>query len=301
MTRTKLSVALLITALVAVIEFWGGFRSGSLALTTDALHVCMDVFALAIALAATIAASRPATVQQTFGFGRVEILAAVANAVVLLAATVFIAIEAIHRFAQPQLPGGAVMTAIASIGLLLNGGVGVLLARDHHHNMNVRAALYHVAGDILGAFAVIVGGVLILRTGANWIDPALSVFVAVIIVAGVVRILGDATHVLLESVPQTLDPKEIREALTAPAGVVDVHDLHVWTIGTQSYALAAHVLLEDRRISEATTVLRELETLLRERFAIGHVTLQFECESCEPDQRVICTQVTPARPLTHEH
>lgn len=295
MARARLTLALFLTALVAAVEFWGGWSAHSLALLTDGVHVCMDVFALSIALAATLAAQRPATHRQTFGYGRLEILAALANGALLLAATIVIVIEALKRFGAPVVPHGNVMTLVALFGLAVNGSVGLLLIRDRHTNINVRAALYHVAGDTLGAGAVIVGGIFIWLYGLAWIDPLLSLLVACIIVAGVLHVLRDAISVLLESVPREMDAKEIAAQMGKEPGVVALHDLHVWTIGTRSYALSAHVLLDDRRISEASLVLRNLETLLRERYAIGHVTLQFECESCEPDDRVICTQLDRPR------
>lgn len=290
MPRARLQLALVLTALVAVLEFWGGSRAHSLALFSDAIHVCMDVFALAIALAATIAAARPATHRQTFGFGRIEILAALANGALLFAATILIAIEAVRRLGSPVEPLGNLMTGVAAIGLVVNMAVGLVLLRDRHTNMNVRAALYHVAGDALGALAVVAGGALIWRYGIAWLDPLLSLLVAAIIVAGVVRILREATHVLLEGVPENMDVADISAAMREQAGVVALHDLHVWTLGSHDYALSAHVLLDDRRISEATHVLHGIEKLLLERYGIAHTTLQFECQSCEPDDRVICTR-----------
>src|SRR5579884_126894 len=182
------------------------------------------------------------------------------------------------------------MSLFAAIGLFVNAAVGMLLVRSSRENLNVRAALFHVAGDALGAFAVIVGGVFITFTGAAWIDPALSLFVAAIIVTGVYRVLRDATDILLESVPRGLQVTEVRDAMASIGGISAVHDLHVWTIGTGARALSAHVLVDDRRVSEATHILREVDALVRERFNVTHVTLQFECESCEPDERVVCTQ-----------
>lgn len=293
MTRARLTLALVLAAIVAAVEFWGGVRAMSLALLSDAVHVLMDVFALGIALAAAISAQRPATRHQTFGFGRLEVLAALANGALLFAATIFIVIEAFHRFAAPVVPHGTLMTGVAAFGLIVNGGAGLMLARDSHANINVKAALYHIAGDALGAFAVILGGLIVIRWGIAWIDPVLSLFVSGIIIAGVLRVLREATHVLLESVPETMDSHEILAKMRAESGVVDVHDLHVWSIGTESYALSAHVLLDDRRISEATAVLKELEALLRRSYGIGHVTLQFECENCDPENRVVCTQLQP--------
>ncbi len=287
----RLTLAIGLTALVAIVEFWGGFRAHSLALLSDAAHVCMDLFALGIALAAMIAARRPATQHQTFGFGRLEMLAALTNGALLFGATIVIVIEAIRRLSAPLLPQGALMSEVALFGLLLSGGVGLILLRDGRQNLNVAAALYHVAGDALGAVSVIAGGILISFYGTAWLDPVLSLFVAVIIVFGVLRILREASHVLLGGVPQSVNIDHVLERMRALPGVVAVHDLHVWSLGTKSYALAAHLQLDDRRISEATAILRALETMLRSSFGITHVTIQFECESCEPDERVVCTQL----------
>jgi cobalt-zinc-cadmium efflux system protein len=290
--RSRLQISLLLVTGVAALEFWGGIRANSLALLTDAVHVCMDVFALGVALFALLGAERPATLRKTFGYGRLEILGALVNGSVLLAATGAIVFEAARRFAAPQLPHGALMSGIAAVGLIVNGGVGVLLMGHGKHSLNVQAALFHVVGDALGALAVIAGGIVIAVTGQGWVDPALSLFVAVIIVTGVGRVLRDAANVLLEGVPRGLDVDDVRVVMSGVSGIDAVHDLHVWTIGSGALALSAHVLVSDRRVSEATAILRQLDGLVRERFGITHVTLQFECENCDPDDRVICTQPT---------
>jgi len=286
----RLILALVLVAFVAALEFWGSVRTGSLALLTDAVHVCMDFFALSIALFALVGAQRPATLRKTFGYGRLEILGALLNGSVLLAATAFIVFEAVHRFFVPHLPQGALMSGIAAIGLIVNATVGLMLVKSSKHNLNLQAALFHVAGDALGAFAVIVGGAAIALTGAAWIDPALSLFVAAIIVVGVYRVLRDAADVLLEGVPRGLHVGEVRDAMASLTGIVAVHDLHVWTIGTGGRALSAHVLVDDRQVSEATHILQAVDAMVRERFNVSHVTLQFECENCEQDDRVVCTQ-----------
>lgn len=288
--RARLILALVIVAFVAALEFWGGVRANSLALLTDAVHVCMDVFALGIALFALLGAQRPATMRKTFGYGRLEILGALINGSVLLAATAFIAYEAAHRFFVPHRPEGAIMSIIAGVGLIANGTVGFMLMGHGKDNLNLRAALFHVAGDALGALAVIIGGAVIAATGAAWIDPALSLFVAAIIVVGVLRVLRDAADVLLEGVPRGLHVSDVRDAMASVSGIQAIHDLHVWTIGSGALAMSAHVLVHDRRVSEASVILTQLDTLVRERFGITHVTLQFECENCQPDERIICTQ-----------
>ena len=278
-TRNRLLLALALTAGVAILEFWGGFAARSLALLGDAVHVCMDVFALGVALIATIAAARPADARRTFGYGRIEVLGALINGTVLLVATAAIVYEAFRRFGVPVEPAGATMTWVALAGLAVNGVVGSLLAHQHSHDLNVRAALFHVLGDALGALAVVIGGIVITLTHAAWIDPALSLFVAAIIVVGVGRVMRDATRILLESVPSDVDVESLRRSICALGGVNSLHDVHVWSIGSGSHALSAHVALDDRRISEASAVLREIDQCARD-YGIEHVTIQFECGSC---------------------
>src|SRR5580700_6165537 len=238
----RLSFALLATALVAVLEFWGGAVSRSLALTGDAVHVCMDVVALALALLASAGAARPADPRRTFGYGRIEVLGALVNGTILLVATIGIVYFAVRRFSAPVEPHAAVMTIVAAIGLAVNAGVGVSLRAPGKRDMNVRAALFHVFGDALGALAVIAGGIAIALTHFAWIDPLLSLFVAAIIVVGIARVLRDATDVLLESVPGDVDSAILERHISKIGGVTGVHDLHVWSIGSGSHALSAHVL-----------------------------------------------------------
>lgn len=294
-----LKIALAATAALALLEAAGGFVAQSLALLSDAAHVTMDVVALGIALAASLQALRPANERQTYGFARMEILAALANGALLVAITLLIVVEAFRRFAAPESPQGSLMAGIALIGLVVNVGIGLMLVRTAQHTLNLKSALMHVGGDALGAIAVVIGGVLIALTGAVWIDPALSLVVSAIIVFGVSVIFRDATHVLLESAPSHAKLPLVREQIRACPGVVAVHDLHVWTLGSGSHALSAHIVLDDRRISEATAVLNRINEMLRHEFDIAHVTLQFECESCDDDDRIVCTQTAqPREPLS---
>ena len=292
----RLKIALAATAVVAVVEFAGGLRAGSLALLSDSAHVCMDVVALAIALGAAVQAKRPATQRQTYGFARYEILAALANGGLLTAVTVLIAVEAVHRLMQPELPSGGLMIAVATFGLVVNVSIGIMLVRDYHGNLNTRAAILHVGGDALGALAVIVGGILIELTGLARIDPILSLLVAALIIAGIAGIVREATDVLLESAPGHAAVPAVRTRIGRVDGVVDVHDLHVWTIGSGSHALSAHVVLDDRKLSEASAILRSIDAAMRADFEIAHSTIQFECESCDPDTTIVCTQ-TPRESL----
>jgi len=291
---TRLRPALVLTAVVAIVELAGGLRAHSLALLSDAAHVAMDVVALGIAVAAEVQSGRPADERQTYGFARMEVLAALANGGLLFAVTGFIVVEAFRRFAAPVLPVGGLMFGVAAFGAAVNIGVGAMLAKRAHDNLNVKAALFHVIGDALGAVAVMVGGIVILIWGVAWIDPALSLFVAAIIVVGIARIVKEAAHVLLESAPDHAPIAEVRAAIRTVDGVVGVHDLHVWTIGGGAHVLSTHVLLNDARISEATAILRAIEAAMLERFDIAHVTVQFECESCAVDERIVCTQAPSA-------
>jgi len=285
-----LGLALALTFGVALLEFVGGLVSHSLALLTDSAHVFMDVIALGISVAAAVQMRRPANDRQTYGFARFETLAALVNGILLFGITAVIAVEAIRRFAAPELPQGGLMAIFAGIGFAVNLGIGVLLARSARADLNVKAALLHVGADALGACSVAAGGLLVLATHAAWIDPAVSLFVASIIVVSVAGIVREAASVLLESAPEQAAVPVVRERLSALPGVVDVHDLHVWTIGRGSHVLSAHVLLADKRISEASNVLREIESRARSEFGIDHVTVQFECERCLPAERIVCTQ-----------
>ncbi|MDQ2864993.1 MAG: cation diffusion facilitator family transporter [Candidatus Eremiobacteraeota bacterium] len=286
-SQTRLVVALVLAASIAALEFWGGAAAHSVALTTDAVHVCMDVFALGVALLAAVGAARPATRRKTFGYGRIEILGALFNGALLFAATIFLVYQAVARFGRPVEPHGATMTIVAAIGLAVNLIIGLTLAHDRE-NLNIKAALFHVAGDAIGALAVIVGGIVIALTHRAWIDPLLSILIALIIVAGIVRVLRDAANVLLEGTPPGIDCTDVEQHIRAIYGIAGVHDLHVWSIASGSHAMSAHVVLQDRRISEGAVILSELRDVAKERYGIRHVTVQLEAEHCDPGGIVIC-------------
>ncbi len=294
-SRGRLTIALVVTAAIAVLELAGGLAANSLALISDAAHVAMDVVALAIALIAAIQSTRPANDRQTYGFARLEILAGLGNSALLLALTTWIVIEAVGRFQHPETPAGMLMIVIAGIGLVANVTIALMLQRGEEQSLNARAAMLHLAGDALGAAAVIVGGIAISMTGAGWIDPALSLFVSVIIVIGAWSVAREALDVLLESAPAHARIPAVRERIRACDGVEDVHDLHVWTLGSGHFALSAHVLIGDRQVSEASAVLARIRSAMHDDFDIEHVTLQFECEHCSDDGALGCVQVAVSR------
>jgi cobalt-zinc-cadmium efflux system protein len=292
-TRARLALALILSAGVAAFEFWGGAASRSLALTTDAVHVSIDVLALGIALLAAIGATRGANRRKTFGYGRLEVLGALVNGAILLGATAVIVYQAMLRFRAPVEPHGLMMSAIAAIGLVVNVTIGLGLAPHRHDNHNVRAVLAHVLGDALGAISVIAGGVVIALTGAAWIDPLLSLFVAAIIIIGVAGVLRDASDVLLEAAPPGVDSNDVESQIRSLAGIEGVHDLHVWTIGSGSHALSAHLLVEPAALMESPAILERLRAMVRDRYGIGHVTVQLECEHCDPGGIVVCRSDRP--------
>ena len=266
-----LAFATVLTIGFALVEAWGGWVSGSLALLSDAGHMLTDGFSLGLAFAARAYARRAPTERASYGYGRAEVLAAFVNSLLMLAIVAAIVVEAVQRFIAPAPVGGAAVVAIAAAGL----GVNLIVARllwVAHATLNARAALLHVLGDALGSVAAIVAGVVVLATGWSPIDPILSLVVAVLILRATWRLLAQTTAVLMERVPPDLDLTEIGTALAAIDGVVEVHDLHVWSTGAGAVAVSAHLgITGGDRWPE---VLGAARRLLAERWSIRHVTLQ---------------------------
>ena len=270
----SLLVALALNAGFTVVEVVVGFATGSLALLADAGHNLSDVLALGIAAGAVILARRPATVSRSFGFKRAEILAALLNAVSLVVIAVLIFVEAGRRFANPvAVPGGWII-GVATVGLLINVlGAAAVFRRDRS-DLNLRASFIHLAGDALGSLGVIVAGVLIVTTGWGYADPLFSVLLGLLILGSSWSVLRDSLLVLLEAAPRGTDVEEIGRTIVGYPGVVEVHDLHVWTISSDFPALSAHVLV--RPGADCHTIRRELEQHLREAFSIDHTTIQVD-------------------------
>lgn len=248
--------------------------ANSLALLSDAGHMAGDAAALGLSLFALWFAGRPATEAKTFGYHRAEILAAFANAVGLLVVTGFIVREAYHRLLAPPPVEGGLMLGVAAAGFLANAAAAWVLHRGSRENLNLRGAFLHVVGDLLGSLGAIVAALVIMLTGWTLADPLISAFIAVLIVAGAWRLLAQSLHILMEGVPAGLDYREIAGAIRETPGVVDIHDLHVWSITAGFPALSCHVVIaDDFRVAD---VLDRLQGMLRERFGIHHATLQIE-------------------------
>jgi cobalt-zinc-cadmium efflux system protein len=273
-SRRALAVALAITATFTVVEVVAGVLTGSLALLADAVHMLSDNVSIALALVAVWLAGRPSTPERTFGFKRAEVLAALANGAALVALAIWIFVEAAMRFRDPPAVLGGWMLAVAVLGLGVNVAAGTILYRVRGRSLNVDAALRHVVADLLGSVGVIAAATAILLTGWTEADPLASVFIALLGLASSWTILRDSTTILLESAPRGIDTRAVGVRLAAWPGVVEVHDLHVWTITPGFPALSAHVLV--RRDEDCHARRRELERLLADEFGIEHTTLQVE-------------------------
>jgi len=273
-SRHALATALLLTASYTAVEVVGGLYSGSLALLADAVHMLSDNVALALALFAAWLAAKPATPERTFGYKRAEVLAALANGVLLVALAIWIFAEATMRLRDPGDVLGGWMLAIALVGMAVNVAAGVVLARARSHSVNVEAAFRHVFADLLGSFGVAVAAVVILTTGWVEADPLVSILIGLLVLASTWTILRDSTAILLESTPRGIDATELGQRLASAPGVVEVHDLHVWTITSGFPALSAHVLVRPGEDCHGRR--RELECLLRDEFGIEHTTLQVD-------------------------
>lgn len=265
--------SLLFTAAFALVEAFGGWWAHSLALLSDAGHMLTDSSSLAIGVLAAWLALRPASRLHSFGLQRAEVLGALINAVLMIVVVVAIVASAIMRFGDPGPVAGAPVIIIALIGLAVNIIVAALLMRGEQ-TMNVRGALLHVMGDMLGSVAALVAGVVILLTGWMPIDPLLSLLVSILIGFSALRLLREVVHVLMEGVPRNLDVTEVGDAMGEIDGVQSVHDLHIWTLSSSQQALAAHV--EITELKDWRRILPQLQRLLTERFAITHATLQPE-------------------------
>jgi cobalt-zinc-cadmium efflux system protein len=298
-TAQRFALSLALTGLILVAEVIGGLRTGSLALLSDAAHVLLDVFALAMSFAALRLAGLPPNDRHTYGYHRLQVLAALANGSTLLLVAFEIFREAWARFQHPAPVLAGPMLVVAVIGLVVNLVVALVLREHDHHDLNVRSAFLHVLGDALSSVGVIVAGVVILFTGWMWVDPLISALIGLIILLGSGRVLRESVHILAEGMPEGLTASQVGQAMSQIAGVEEVHDLHVWTVSPGYVALSAHVLLADQALSQTQHVMDSLKRILSEEFDIQHTTIQFECESCTQGA-VACTIEKQSNTLHHE-
>jgi cobalt-zinc-cadmium efflux system protein len=284
--RRRLGLVLGLTALYMLAEALGGWLTGSLALLADAGHMLADATALTLALVAVWFSTRPATPQKTFGYYRLEILAALVNGVALVVISLLIIYEAYHRWMEPQPVKSGAMMIVAVGGLMVNGLCAYILHGHHEEDLNVRGAWLHVMGDALGSIGAIIAGALMLVYGWYQADPLFSFIISLLIVWSSWNLIRESTNVLLEGTPAHINLRAVEEAILETVGVEDVHDLHVWTITSGREALSAHVIHIDT--VSPPELLSELRSKLHERFGLDHLTIQMETTEFEDDTFHFC-------------
>jgi cobalt-zinc-cadmium efflux system protein len=279
--KRDLLIALSITVVMMVVEVVGGILSNSLALLSDAGHMFTDNLALLLSFFAMTFASMPATEKRTFGFYRLEILAALVNGIVLVLVSFYIMYEAYLRIVHPQPVAGTLMLIVALIGLVANVIGAFVLMKHSHTNLNIRGAYLHILGDALSSVGVVIGGGVILYTGWFLIDPLLSILISLVIVYGAWALVKESVSILLESVPSHINIETISAEIAQIAGVREAYHIHVWSITSGVYAMSGHVLIEDQLVSGSKDVLEKIRMLLADKFKIEHSTIQLECDRCD--------------------
>ena len=280
-TGIRLIITVLLNLLITVVEVIGGIISGSLALISDALHNFSDAISVIISYIAIRLKERDSSSKHTFGLKRAEILAAVINSSVLVIISIYLFYEAILRFQNPEPIKGILMTIVASIGLAANIAGTLLLKRDAKKSMNIRSSYFHLLSDAVSSVAVIIGGLAITFWNMYWLDPLLTILIAVYITRVSFKILSNAIHVLMEGAPPEISIREIQTEVEKLEKVENIHHVHIWTVGENDVHLEAHIDVADMMISKSNILGEQIEALLKAKFGINHITLQFECEQCK--------------------
>jgi len=276
----NLLIAAFITAFIMVAEFVGGYLTDSLALMSDAGHMLVDVLSLVLSLFAYKYSQKPATERNTFGFFRIEILAALLNGVTLGILSCFIIYEAWQRFfIVPEVKSGPMMI-VAAIGLVSNIISGLVVMKDSKQSINIRGAYLHIIGDALSSVGVIIAGLIMYYFKWYLADPIISVIIALLILKGAWGLIKETVSILLEAVPEGYDISKIGEEIKRTAGAKEVHHVHIWTLSSNIHALSCHVKIPDMKITESEGIVLNIQDMLREKYNIKHVTIQLECESC---------------------
>jgi cobalt-zinc-cadmium efflux system protein len=276
--KRLLTLSLAVTASIAVVEVVGGILSNSISLVSDSVHMFTDVMAIALSLFAIRIATRSHSGAMTFGYHRAEVLAALANGVALSAISVWVLYEAFLRVMSPRLIDTPLMLTAAGIGLAGNLAVMFLLKHHADRSINIQSAFVHVLYDAVSSVAVIITGFIALYTGITIVDPLVAFLIAGLVARSAYTIVRSSTHILLEGAPRELDMQQVISTLKQLNGVVDVHDLHVWTISTGMDALSGHVVVRDQMLSESSKLLDDINRVLAERYNITHTTIQLENE-----------------------
>src|SRR5271155_1584186 len=296
--KRVLKISLGVTLAYIVLLVVAGIRAHSLALLSEAGHNLSDFLALLLSLVAVFFEGRPPSATKTYGYRRAGVLAALVNALSLVAVSFLIFYEAFRRAQHPEQVRAHVMIWVAAAGVIMNGMISLMLWSSGR-DVNIRSALLHEVGDTLSTAAVIVGGFAILWTGQYWIDAALSFGIAALILWSSVGIVRETLNILLEGTPRGMSLEAVESTMRTITGVSDVHDLHVWSIGSENHALSAHVKIADMATSESDSILREINEKLGSGFGIHHTTIQLEHEVCETAHS--CVIAVREEDTDHEH
>jgi cobalt-zinc-cadmium efflux system protein len=282
-TGTRVAIAFVLTSVFVVVEVAAGIWADSLALLSDAGHNLTDVIALGLTWYAVKLSAKPPHAGKTFGYHRAGILVALANSTTLVAVSCGIFYQAFRRFqSAPEVKSG-ILIVVGMAAFLINLGTAWLLKRGSKKDLNLRSAFVHLMGDVFSTIGAVIAGIVIHFTGLNWLDPLVSVFIGLLIVWNAAGILRETVHILLENTPRNVDMEKMLGELKSVKGVRSVHDLHAWSITESLRALSAHIVIDDVSISKGAEIQRKINELVRQRYDIGHTTLQMEsteCESC---------------------
>ena len=283
LTIKRLALALVVTLAFVVFEALAGFYANSLALLTDAVHNLTDVIALGLSWYAVQLTARNANAGKTYGYHRAGILIALINSTSLVVISLGIFYEAYQRFRNPPEVEAVILAAVAALAFIVNAGTAWLVKRGSEHDLNMRSAFIHLAGDAISTLGAILAGIAIVFTGWQWLDPLVSVFIGLLILWNAWGIARASVEILLESTPRDIDMPAMVEDLRRVPGVRGLHDLHVWSLTQDMRALSAHVLTDDIAISTGAAIQSGINELLVNKYNIAHATLQLECEGCQPD------------------
>jgi cobalt-zinc-cadmium efflux system protein len=273
-----LKIAIILTSVIFVVELAGSLLSGSLSLLGDAGHMLRDAFALTVSLSAVIIAKRLPTKEKTFGYHRVEILAALLNGILLIVISGWIFLEAYQRFFTPPPVQSLTMLAVAAVGLAVN--IVVAFSLRGSHDLNVKSAFFHVLTDLLSSVAVVFAAIWIFFTGQTIVDPVLGTVIAVIVLLSAVEIIRDSVHILLGFAPKDVDFQSLMRDMEGVEGVRDVNNVHLWTLSSGINVLDAHVFTKEKNVEKIEKMKNQIKSRL-EKYSIKHATLEFECEVCE--------------------
>jgi cobalt-zinc-cadmium efflux system protein len=281
--KRKLILALVIASAITILEFLGGVMSNSIALLSDAGHMFGDVMAISLSLFAIGLATKQHTKKLTYGYHRAEVLAALANGIILAVIAVLIVQEAYMRLINPPIVDVTILLGVAAIGLAANTVIALILKEARKNSINVRSAYLHVFYDAVSSIGVIVGGLIATLTHYYAIDPIIAFMIAGLVAKGAISILRESIHILLEGTPSAIDAKRVIAEIKSINGVLDVHDLHAWTISSGINALSGHVVMQDQMVSESARIIDEIDRIMKTKFNISHTTIQVESDKTIKD------------------